>query len=241
VKKKGLILVLTLGACASQSDLNVLYKRGIKAARNDDWSTAMKDLAQFASATCWTAKPDRRCREAYLALARGHEHAGAPGKAWTSYDRALALPPHDTDAEVTESLQRTQTELASKLQQSSGHGPVLVRFRDEVPDEYSLRSVAIAIDFEPRVTRDKNAGDLHSPDFAQVFAGPLPAGEHVLVVDSVHSCKPNQDAPCAPSRLHRSFAFESLPKEPTTVEVRSYADPGEGGAPAMPTATLSTR
>lgn len=239
--KKGLILVLTLGACASASDLNVLYKRGSKAARNEDWDTAMKDIAQFASATCWTAKPDRRCREAYLMLARGHEHAGALAKAWASYDRALALPPHDKDAGVTENLQRTQQAVTEKLQQTSDHGPVLVRYRDEVPDEYTLRSVSIAIDFEPRVTRDKNAGELHSPDFAQLFAGPLPAGCHVLTIDSVHDCKPGQDAPCARSHLHRSFTFDSLAKEPTTVEVRAYADPGLDGAPAMPTAALSTR
>jgi hypothetical protein len=234
-------LVLVHGACASKSDLSALYKQGIKAARKDDWDTAMKNLSQFTSAACWVAKPDPRCREAYLALGRGHERAGAAAKAWTSYDRALALPPHDKDDAVTESLQRVQTELADKLRQSSEQGPVLVRYRDEVPDEYSLRSVSIAIDFEPRVTRDKNAAELHSPDYAQVFAGPLPAGQHVLVVETIHGCKPNQDAPCAPSHLHRSFAFDSLPKEPTTIELRAYADPGEGGAPAMPTAAFTTR
>lgn len=239
--KKRLVLAIGLLGCASASDLNVLYSRGLKAARKDDWSTAMKDLAQFTSAACWTSKPDRRCREAFLALARGHERAGAPAKAWTSYDRALALPPHDKDAVVQESLQRVQTELADKLHASSDHGPVLVRYRDEVPDEYTLRSVTLTIDFTTQATRDKNAAELHSPDYTQLLAGPLPAGQHVLVVESVHDCKPGMDVPCARSRLHRSFAFESLPKEPTTVEVRAYADPGEDGAPAFPTAALTTR
>jgi hypothetical protein len=241
--RKALVFVAAsmLGACASASDLNVLYSRGLKAARKDDWAVAMKDLSQFTSATCWTAKPDQRCREAYLALARGHERAGAPAKAWASYDRALVLPPHERDAVVQESLQRVQTEVVDRLHQASEHGPVLLRYRDEVPDEYTLRSVTVTIDFTTQATRDKNAGELHSPDFTQLLAGPLAAGQHVLVVESVHDCKPGQDVPCTRSRLHRSFAFESLPKEPTTLEVRSYAEPGEGGAPATPSAALTTR
>jgi len=238
--KKVLLLALVAG-CASASDLNILYNRGLKAARKDDWDTAMKDLSQFTSATCWTAKPDHRCREAFLALARGHERAGAPAKAWTSYDRALALPPHDRDAVVQEDLQRVQTELADKLHTAADHGPVLVRYRDEAPDEYSLRSVTLTVDFTTQATRDKNAAELHSPDFVQLLAGPLPSGEHVLLVEVVHDCKAHQGVPCARSVLHRSFAFDTLPKEPTTLEVRTYADAGEAGQPATPMAALAVR
>jgi hypothetical protein len=246
---KGLSLtfVLALAACASSSDLTAQYNRGMKAARKDDWDTAMKELGQFVAESCPLAKPERRCRAAYLTIARGHERAGTFQKAWTAYDRVLMLPPQgkvdpqDDPAAVAESLQRVQAQLLEKLGQSSDRGPVLVRYRDEVPDEFSLRSVTVTIDFEPRVTRDKNAGELHSPDFAQVFAGPLPAGGHVLTIDSVHSCKPNQDAPCAPSKFHRSYDFASLPHEPTTIEVRAYADPGEDGKPAKPTAAFTTR
>src|SRR5215510_1128347 len=131
--RKVIFWALALAACASASDLNVLYSRGLKAARKDNWDSAMKDLSQFTSATCWTSKPDQRCREAYLALGRGHERAGAAAKAWTSYDRALSLPPHDRDEVVQESLQRAQTELADKLRTSADHGPVLVRYKDEAP------------------------------------------------------------------------------------------------------------
>jgi len=238
---KRVVVVALLAGCASQSDLNVLYSRGIKAARKDNWEVAMKDLSQFSSAACWKANPDQRCREAYLALGRGHERAGAPAKAWASYDRALALPPHDKDANVEELRARAQQQVVDKLQQGGDRGPVVVRYRDEVPDEYTLRSVVISIDFQPVVTRDKNAAELHSPDFSQVFASSLPAGQHVLVVEAQHSCKTGQDVPCARSALHRAFAFDSEAKTPTTLELRAYADAPDGNAPAVPTADMTTR
>jgi hypothetical protein len=234
------LLVLLAAACASQSDLNVLYNRGIKAARRDDWEVAMKDLSQFSTWGCWKAAPDRRCREAYLALGRGHERAGAPAKAWASYDRALALPPHERDATVEEQRARAQQQVVDKLQQGGDRGPVVIRYRDEVPDEYTLKSVVISIDFQPVVARDKNAADLHSPDFAQVFASSLPAGQHVLVLEAVHSCKTGQDVPCTRSAMRRAFAFDSAAHTPTTLQLRAYADAGEGGAPAIPVADMTT-
>jgi hypothetical protein len=239
--KRAFVAALLAAACASQADLNVLYNRGIKAARKDNWEVAMKDLSQFTRWTCWKAAPDHRCREADLALARGHDRAGAPAKAWASYDRALALPPHDKDPNVDELRARAQQQVVDKLQQGADRGPVVIRYRDEVPDEYTLRSVVISIDFQPVVTRDKNAAELHSPDFAQVFASSLPAGQHVLVVEAQHSCKAGQGVPCARSALHRAFAFDSEAKTPTTLELRAYADPAENGAPAVPVADLTTR
>jgi hypothetical protein len=237
------LVVLSLGmcACATQKDLNILYGRGLKEARRDDWPSAMKDLEQFAGAACGPAHPDRRCREAYLALGRGHERQGAPGPAWTAFDRALALPPHERDQVVQADLSRAQQEVTDKLQQAAEHGPVVIRYRDEVPEEYSLRSVTVSIDFQPVVTRDKNAGELHSADFVQIFAGSLTAGQHVLVVETVHNCKTGQDAPCARSEIHRAWPFESEGHAPTTLELRGYADPGEDGKPATPTAAMTKR
>jgi hypothetical protein len=236
-----LVLLLFPSSCASQTDLNILYKRGMIEARHDDWAPAMKDLEQFGGAACGPARPDRRCREAYLALGRLRERRGAVASAWAAFDRALSLPPHDSDAAVAEDLARVQQEVADKLQQAAGRGPIIVRYRDEVPDEYSLRSVSISIDFAPVVTRDKNAGELHNADFAQLFAGALPAGQHVLVVESVHDCKPRQEVPCTRSQLHHAWSFESAVRTPTTLELRAYADPGEDGQPAQPTAALSVR
>ena len=236
-----LTTILLISACASQTDLNILYRRGIIEARHDDWASATKDLEQFASAACGTAHPDRRCREAYLALGHLRERRGTVASAWAAFDRALALPPHERDPAVAEDLARVQQEVADKLQQSAGHGPIVIRYRDEVPDEYSLRSVSISIDFAPVVTRDKNAGELHNADFAQIFAGPLPAGQHVLVLESVHDCKPRQAVPCTRSQLHHAWSFDSATRAPTTLELRAYADPGEDGKPAQPTAALTVR
>lgn len=241
VRGLAVALLLPMLACASQTDLNILYKRGIKAAHADDWGPALKDLDQFAGAACQGARPDRRCREAYLAIGRGRERAGAPAGAWTAFDRALALPPHDKDAAVQQDLARAQQQVADRLQQSSDHGPVIVRYRDEAPDEYNLHAVTVSIDFQPVVTRDKNAADLHSPDFTQLYAGTLSSGQHVLVVDVIHNCKTGQDVPCARSQMHRAWAFDTEPHAPTTLEVRGYADPGEDGQPARPTAALTVR
>ena len=145
----------------------------------------MKDLAQFTSATCWTAKPDRRCREAYLALGRLRERRGAVASVWAAFDRALTAAPRSRRGRRgrTSRAPSTRSPTSCNL---AGQGPILIRYRDELPDEYSLRSVTIAIDFAPVVTRDKNAGELHNADFAQIFGGPLPAGQHVLVVEAVH-------------------------------------------------------
>jgi hypothetical protein len=236
-----LTAVLSLGACASQKDLNILFKRGIREAKQDDFAAAQKDLEQFAADACAGARPDRRCREAYLALGHSRESAGLPASAWAAFDRALALPPHDKDEAVKQDLARAETQVTDKLKQQADHGPLLIRYRDEVTEEYTLRSVTISVDFQPLVTRDKNAAELHSQDFLQIYAGPLTAGQHVLVLDAVHACKAGQDVPCARSQLHRAWSFDSEGHAPTTIELRGYADPGEDGKPAQPTAALTKR
>ncbi|HVZ71662.1 MAG TPA: hypothetical protein VHJ20_04745 [Polyangia bacterium] len=238
---KRALFALALVACASQSDLNGLYNRGVKAARKDDWDTAMKDLAAFTTTACPWTNPDKRCREAYLALGRGHERRGAPAHAWASFARALAMPPHAKDAAVEQDLERARQELADKQQATPDRGPVLLRYRDEVPEEYSLRSVMISVDFAPVVTRDKNAGELHSPDFAQVYSGSLPAGGHVLEVESVHDCKTGQERPCTRQHVRRTWAFDTETHTPLTIELRGYADAAEDGAPAQPMIEMTRR
>src|SRR5262249_35150848 len=99
----------------------------------------------------------------------------------------------------------------------------------------------VTIDFVPVVTRDKNAADLHTPEFVQLYAGPLTAGQHVLVIEAVHNCKAGQSVPCARSELHRAWSFESAGREPTTLARRGYADAGEEGQPAKATAAMTKR
>jgi hypothetical protein len=241
MRKTLVLATLALAACASDHDLNVLYSRGIKAARKDDWEPAMTNLASFTKAACPWTKPDARCREAYLALGRGHERRGAPAHAWASYDRALAMPPHEKDALVQENLGRARQELLDKQQSSNERGPVLVRYRDEVSEEYALRSVIISLDFQPVVTRDKNAGELHTPDYLQLHSGSIPAGGHVLEVESVHDCRAGMEVPCTRQRTRRSWAFDTETHTPLTLELSASADPGEDGKPAQPKIELTKR
>jgi hypothetical protein len=107
-----------------------------------------------------------------------------------------------------------------------------VRYRDEMTDEFTARSVLVAIDFNPVHTRNKGAADLRGPDFTQLWSGTLPAGDHVLVVEAAHSCKPGMAARCAGSQVHRSWAFSSEAKTPTGLDVRAFAD-APGGHDAV--------
>ncbi|MEP6916482.1 MAG: hypothetical protein ABJC89_12585, partial [Acidobacteriota bacterium] len=93
------------------------------------------------------ARPDKRCREAYLTLGRGHERLGAPGRAWASYDRALELPPHESDAVVQEARARAQQTLVDKLQQTADRGPQLYRMMTVRPavDFASLEDVLVVL------------------------------------------------------------------------------------------------
>jgi hypothetical protein len=238
-----LLLVAAAGvllSCASQADLDEIYTRGIKAAREDRWKDAMSDLETFTANACAKARPAPHCRDALLTLGRGHERRGAPAAAWVAFDAALLLPPHARDAAVREDLERAERELGDK-HIAGERGPVIVRYRDEVTDEYTPRSVAISIDLSPVFTKDKGASELRGPDFTQVWGGSVPAGAHVLVVEALHGCKPGEGARCSSSRARRAWAFDSLARAPVTLDVRAFAEAGEGDAPARPMLDLRRR
>jgi hypothetical protein len=227
-------------SCASQADLDDLYARGIKASREDNWKQAMSDLETFTAKACGQARPDPHCREAFLALGRGHERRGAPASAWVAFDAALALPPHARDAAVRQDLERAERELADK-HDAGERGPVIVRYRDEVTDEYTPRSLVVSIDLSPVFTKDKGVSELRSPDFTKLWSGPIPAGAHVLVVEALHGCKPGEAVRCAGSHARRAWAFDSRARAPVTLDVRAFAEPGEGDAPARPALDLRLR
>src|SRR5262249_35017463 len=149
--------------------------------KNDQMAPATDALEGFVAKACVASPPDPRCREAYLKLGHAHERLGAPGGAWAAYDAAMALPPHTRDAAVEADLERTQREVLERNGRASDRSPVIVRYRDEVSDEYNPRSVVISLDFDPVMTKEKDASELHSPDFRKVFGGSVAAGEHVLV------------------------------------------------------------
>ena len=132
-------------------------------------------------------------------------------------------------AAVEQQLREKQTGAAD-----GGRGPVMVRYRDEMTDELTARYVLVSIDFNEVHARNKGAGDLRSPDFTQLWSGSLPAGDHVLVIEAAHSCKPGVAAHCAASQVRRSWSFSSEARTPTGLDVRAVVDADAGDGPARP-------
>lgn len=213
-------------SCSMAANPSELYDRGTKEARAQQWEPATSDLEAFARKACGGARPDKRCREGHLTLARAYEHRGAMARAWVAVDTALTLAPHDEDAAARDDLGRLEQQLRDQQNGASGRGPVMVRYRDEMTDEFTARSVLVAIDFRPVHARNKGAADLRSPDFTQLWSGSLPAGDHVLVVEAAHACKPGVAAHCVASQVHRSWSFTSEAHTPAGLDVRAIAEPG---------------
>jgi hypothetical protein len=215
-----------LASCSMGTSPGELYDRGIKEARAKRWQSATTDLEEFARRACAGAHPDERCREVELALARGYEHRGSVARAWVALDTALTLPPHGDDGTARDNLARLEQQLHDQQNSASGRGPVMVRYRDEMTDEFTARSVLVSIDFQPVHARKIGAGDLRSQEFIQLWTGSLPAGDHVLVVDAAHACKPGMAARCDASQVHRSWTFTSEAHTPAGLDVRAFAEPG---------------
>ncbi len=230
--------VMLLG-CAG-SNPSAQYERGVAAFDGNDMKPAADALETFTGKACGPGSADSRCREAYIKRGHARERLGAPGGAWAAYDAALGFGPHTRDAAVEADLDRTQKELQDKHAGAAGRSPVIVRYRDEVSEEYSARSVVISLDFGPVLAKDKNAQELHSADFAKVFGGSVAAGEHVIVVETVHDCRPGGGVPCSRSRVRRAWPFRSVAHTPTTVEIRAYAEDGPVGGAPRPTLELTT-
>ena len=49
---------------------------------------------------------------------------------------------------------------------------------------------SVSVDFEPVVNKEKDASDLHGADYRRIWGGSTPVGDHVLLVEAVHDCKP---------------------------------------------------
>jgi hypothetical protein len=234
-------LGVTLSAGCGGSNPSTLYERGVAAYGENQMKPAAEALETFTGKSCAPGSSDARCREAYIKLGHARERLGAPGAAWAAYDAALGFGPHTRDAAVQADLDRTQRELHDKHAAGADRSPVIVRYRDEVTEEYSARSVVISLDFEPVLAKDKNAQELHSADFTKVFGGSVPAGEHVIVVETVHDCRPGGGVPCSRSRVRRAWQFRSAAHTPTTVEIRAYAEEGPVGGAPRPSLELTTR
>ena len=107
-------------------------------------------------------------------------------------------------------------------------------YRDEVGDEFNARSLVVSVDFEPVVSKEKDASDLHSADYRRIWGGSAPVGDHVLLVEAVHDCKPGSAGRCARSHLRKAWSFKSAVHAPVTIQVRAYGEDGEGDAPRIP-------
>jgi hypothetical protein len=233
----GLLLV---GACASGGNPSVLYERGMDAFGSDQMKGAAEAFEGFVGKSCQGAQPDKRCRTAYLKLGHARERLGANGPAWTAYDAALALPPHTRDEAVQADLERVQKALIEG-RPGGDLTPVVILYKDEVDDgQYSARSVVISLDFAPVVTKEKDVGELHLGDFRRVYGGSVPSGEHVLLVEAVHDCKPG-GGPCARSKLRRAWPFQSAGHDPKTIEIRAFATTQPGDSMARPAVEFGTR
>jgi hypothetical protein len=232
--------LLVLTSCASGGNPSTFYDRGMDAFGSDQMTAAAESLELFVGKACNPARPDKRCRTAYLKLGHAHERLGANGPAWAAYDTALTLPPHTRDEAVRADLDRVQKAVIEG-RPGGDLTPVVILYKDEVDDgQYSLRSVVVSLDFEPVVTKEKDAGELHTDTFRRVFGGSVPSGEHVLLVEAVHDCKPG-GGPCARSKLRQAWSFKSAGHDPKTIEIRAFAKTADGDSMARPTVEVGAR
>jgi hypothetical protein len=230
--------LLALGCGGSPEEL---YERGQASFKQDKLEPAISDLESFVGKSCGPTGQHAHCRQAYLTLGHAYEKREVPGRAWAAYDSALTFGPHAADEAIQSDRDRMHDLLAAQQEKETGRAPVIIRYRDEVTEDYTPRSVSISLDFQPVVTRDKDVAELHSPDFRRLYSASVPAGEHVLVVEMAHDCAPGGGPHCARSRVHKAWPFSAAAHTPSTIEIRAYAQSGEGDNPSRPTLDVETR
>ena len=235
-----LAMVLCLG-CASAAKPGTLYRKGVDAFESDDMAGAQTALQAFVDKSCPATSTDKRCREAHIKLGHAHERLGSPAGAWAAYDAALAFPPHTRDAAVKADLDRVQAQLAERRDRGGDQAPVVILYRDEVGDEFNARSLSVSVDFEQVVSKEKDASDLHGADYRRIWGGSAPVGDHVLLVEAVHDCKPGFGGKCVRSHLRKAWSFKSAVHAPVTIQIRAYGEDGEGDAPAHPALEFGLR
>jgi hypothetical protein len=225
-----LAAVVVCVGCAATAKPGALYSRGVTAFDADDMNGAVEALEAFVGKSCGAAdkSADKRCRQAYVTLGKANTKLGAPGGAWAAYDAAIAFAPHDGDADLEAERDKAKQELAERNKNAQDLAPVVISYRDEVStDQYHSRSLLISLDFDPVLTKEKDASEFHTESFRRVFGGSVAAGEHVVVVEAVHDCKPGGGARCARSRVRKAWPFKSVPRKPTTIEIRAFGKEGD--------------
>jgi hypothetical protein len=218
-----------------------LYERGQASFKQDKLAPATADLESFVAKSCGPTGQHAHCRQAYLTLGHAYEKQTMPGKAFAAYDQTLTFGPHAGDEAIQSDRERMQAALTEAQQKETARAPVIIRYRDEVTEEYTPRSVVISLDFQPVVTKDKGVTELRSPDFTRLYSGSVPAGDHVLVIEMAHDCAPGGGSKCARSRVHKAWSFTAPPHTPSTIDIRAFAESGEGDNPSRPAVELTTR
>ncbi len=234
----GLVWVTMFGCSPSPDEL---YSRGMAAFKAGKTDAGTADLEKFVADKCAGGGEQPRCRHAQITLGHTYEKRGQLARAWAAYDQALTFPPHKTDDALTADRDRVRDGLTAQQGEEAGRTPIIIRYRDEVAEGFTPRSVTIALDFAPVMTRDKDVAELRSPEFHKVYSGSVAAGDHVLVVDVAHGCAPSAGPKCARSNLHRAWPFTSQARTPTTLELRAYTEPEDGDTPAHPALELTAR
>ena len=225
----GWSLVALLGSCAS-SDPETIYTRGMAASRKKDWPAAEKDLESYLGQHCFEHPPDGSCREAALALARGFEAQSRWPEAWAAVDNALGFPPHGKDAQVKEKAEGLAAKVAEDLPTSlDGGTPLLLRYRDESPEGFWVRSAGLWVDGQSVFSKDKGAQDLRSDEWARAYQATVPPGGHTLVAETSYACKPGQGEQCTAGRVRRAWAFRAEPHVPLTLDIHAVVRPPESG------------
>lgn len=231
----GLVKLSFLGllvSCAS-ADPEALYARGMAASRKKDWPAAEKDLESYLGQHCFEHAPDGSCREAALTLARGFEDQSRWPEAWAALDNALGFPPHAKDAEVKERAEGLAAKVAEGLPTSlDGGTPLLLRYRDESPEGFWVRSAGLWVDGQAVFTKDKGAQDLRSDDWTRAYQATMPPGGHTLVAETFYACKPGQGNQCTAGRARRAWAFHADPHVPLTLDIHAVVRSAEGGGDA---------
>ncbi|HEY4392866.1 MAG TPA: hypothetical protein VGP64_02335 [Polyangia bacterium] len=233
-----LATVLVVGCGGSPEEL---YERGQASFKHDKLEPAIADLESFVDKSCGPTGQHAHCRQAYLTLGHAYEKRTMLAKAWAAYDQALTFAPHAGDEAIQSDRDRMQASLTEAQQKETARAPVIIRYRDEVPEEYTPRSVMISLDFQPVVTRDKGVTELRSPDYTRLYSGSIPAGEHVLVIEMAHDCAPSGGPHCARSRVHRAWPFTAPARTPSTIDIRGFAESGEGDGPPRPSIEITAR
>jgi len=217
-----------VGSSCASSDPQAAYERGLAASKRKDWALAEKDLTSFVSGSCFGPVAARGCRDAELALARGYEAQERWAEAWAAVDNALGFPPHAKDAALKTRAEGLAAKLTEALPTSLDAGtPLVLRYRDESPEAFWVRSVTLSVDGQPVFNVDKGAQDLRAEGWTRAYQATVAPGDHALVAETSHACKPGQGTRCTAASLRRAWSFHCDAHQPLTLDLHAIVPDGE--------------